>query len=98
ERSLFERFTAVTRATLKGTLVVGAVQGTLGGIFFALLGLEGPVLWGAIMWACSLIPVIGPTTVWLPTAIILLVTGSLGKGITLVLLRTVVLAPAPHIP
>jgi predicted PurR-regulated permease PerM len=97
ERALFERFTAVTRATLKGTLVVGAVQGTLGGIFFALLGLEGPVLWGAIMWACSLIPVIGPTTVWLPTAIILLLTGSIGKGITLLLLGTFVIALADNI-
>ena len=97
EKALFERFTAVTRATLKGTLVVGAVQGTLGGIFFALLGLEGPVLWGAIMWACSLIPVIGPTTVWLPTAIVLLVTGSIGKGITLLLLGTFVIALADNI-
>ena len=97
ERALFERFTAVTRATLKGTLVVGAVQGTLGGVFFALLGLEGPVLWGAIMWACSLIPVIGPTTVWLPTAIILLITGSIGKGITLLLLGTFVIALADNI-
>src|SRR5262245_37426038 len=92
ERALFERFTAVTRATLKGTLVVGAVQGTLGGIFFALLGLEGPVLWGLIMWACSLIPVIGPTTVWLPASLILLITGSIGKGITLLLLGTFVIA------
>ena len=97
ERALFERFTAVTRATLKGTLVVGAVQGTLGGIIFALLGLEGPVLWGAIMWACSLIPVIGPTTVWLPTAIILLITGSIGKGIALLLLGTFVIALADNI-
>jgi predicted PurR-regulated permease PerM len=92
ERALFERFTAVTRATLKGTLVVGAVQGTLGGIFFALLGLEAPVLWGAIMWACSLIPVIGPTAVWLPTSIILVATGAIAKGVTLLLLGTFVIA------
>ena len=97
ERALFERFTAVTRATLKGTLVVGAVQGTLGGIFFALLGLEGPVLWGAIMWACSLIPVIGPTAVWLPTSLVLLLTGSIGKGITLLLLGTFGIALADNI-
>jgi predicted PurR-regulated permease PerM len=92
EKVLFERFTAATRATLKGTLVVGAVQGTLGGIFFALLGIEGPVLWGAIMWACSLIPVIGPTAVWLPTSIVLLLTGSIGKGVALLLLGTFVIA------
>jgi predicted PurR-regulated permease PerM len=97
EKALFERFTAVTRATLKGTLVVGAVQGTLGGVFFALLGLEGPVLWGAIMWACSLIPVIGPTAVWLPASIILLLSGSIAKGLTLLALGTFVIALADNL-
>jgi predicted PurR-regulated permease PerM len=92
EKALFERFTAVTRATLKGTLVVGAVQGTLGGVIFALLGLDAPAFWGVMMMACSLIPVIGPTTVWLPTSIILLLTGSIGKGIALLLLGTFVIA------
>jgi predicted PurR-regulated permease PerM len=97
ERALFERFTAVTRATLKGTLVVGAVQGTLGGIFFWLLGLEGPVFWGAIMWACSLIPVIGPTIIWLPASIILLLTGAIAKGLLLLGLGTFVIAVADNI-
>jgi len=97
ERALFERFTAVTRATLKGTLVVGAVQGTLGAIFFALLGLEGPVFWGAMMWACSLIPVIGPTIIWLPAAIFLLLTGAIAKGLLLLGLGTFVIALADNI-
>jgi predicted PurR-regulated permease PerM len=86
ERALFERFTAITRATLKGTLVVGAVQGTLGGVFFALLGLDAPAFWGVMMMACSLIPVIGPTAVWLPASIILLLTGAIAKGLTLLAL------------
>ena len=97
ERALFERFTAVTRATLKGTLVVGAVQGTLGAIFFALLGLEGPVFWGAMMWACSLIPVIGPTIIWLPAALILIISGSVAKGLLLMGLGTFVIALADNI-
>jgi predicted PurR-regulated permease PerM len=88
EKALFERFTAVTRATLKGTLVVGAVQGTLGAIFFALLGLEAPVFWGTMMWACSLIPIIGPTTIWLPASLYLLVTGAVAKGLLLLALGT----------
>jgi predicted PurR-regulated permease PerM len=93
----FERFTAVTRATLKGTLVVGAVQGTLGAIFFALLGLEGPVFWGAMMWACSLIPVIGPTIIWLPASLILIISGSVAKGLLLMGLGTFVIALADNI-
>jgi predicted PurR-regulated permease PerM len=97
ERALFERFTAVTRATLKGTLVVGAVQGTLGAIFFALLGLEGPVFWGAMMWAGSLIPVIGPTIIWLPASIYLLLTGAVAKGLLLLGLGTFGIALADNI-
>ena len=88
EKALFERFTAVTRATLKGTLVVGAVQGTLGAIIFAALGLEAPVFWGTIMWACSLIPLIGPTAIWLPASIYLLVSGAVAKGLLLLALGT----------
>jgi predicted PurR-regulated permease PerM len=38
ERRLLARFADVTRATIKGTLVVGVVQGALGGIAFWLLG------------------------------------------------------------
>jgi predicted PurR-regulated permease PerM len=97
ERALFERFTAVTRATLKGTLVVGAVQGTLGGVIFALLGLDAPAFWGVMMMACSLIPVIGPTTIWLPTALILLLTGSIAKGFILLAYGTFVIALADNL-
>ena len=88
EQALFERFTAVTRATLKGTLVVGSVQGLLGGVFFALLGLDAPAFWGVMMTACSLIPLVGPTAIWLPTAIILLLTGAVAKGVILLVLGT----------
>ena len=97
ERALFERFTAVTRATLKGTLVVGAVQGTLGGIIFALLGLEAPAFWGVMMMACSLIPVIGPTTIWLPASIILLLSGSITKGLILLGYGAFVIAVADNL-
>jgi predicted PurR-regulated permease PerM len=88
ERALFERFTAVTRATLKGTLVVGSVQGLLGGVFFAMLGLDAPAFWGVMMTVCSLIPLIGPTAIWLPAALLLLLTGAVAKGIILLLLGT----------
>ena len=68
--------------------MVGSVQGLLGGIFFALLGLDAPAFWGVMMTACSLIPLVGPTAIWLPTAIILLLTGAVTKGIILLVLGT----------
>jgi predicted PurR-regulated permease PerM len=43
---MMERFVSVTRATLKGTLFIGLIQGVLGGVIFAVLGISGAVLWG----------------------------------------------------
>ncbi len=75
ERLLFNRFAQVSRATIKGTFVVGIVQGTLGGIAFAVLGLAAPVLWGTVMALVSIVPAVGPALVWLPAAIYLFATG-----------------------
>src|SRR5690606_26368719 len=49
ERHLLERFAEVSRATIKGTLVVGIAQGAIGGIAFWMLGISGAVLWGVVM-------------------------------------------------
>ena len=84
ERHLFERFAEVSRATIKGTLVVGIVQGTIGGIAFAVLGMSAPVLWGTVMALLSILPVVGTALVWLPAAIVLIVSGQIFGGIALI--------------
>ena len=52
ERQLLVKFAEVSLATIKGTLVVGAVQGAIGGVLFWALGIPAPVFWGSLM-ACS---------------------------------------------
>ena len=84
EHRLFEKFADVSRATLKGTLVVGLVQGTIGGLFFWILGLKAAVFWGVIMTLLSLLPAVGSALIWAPAAIILFATGHIVKGIILV--------------
>jgi predicted PurR-regulated permease PerM len=84
ERHLFGRFAEVSRATIKGTLVVGIVQGTIGGIAFAVLGLGAPVLWGTVMALLSILPVVGTALVWLPASIVLIVSGQIFGGIALI--------------
>jgi predicted PurR-regulated permease PerM len=74
-RDLFNKFTTVIRATVKGSFVVAIVQGTLGGIIFAVLGINAALLWGVIMGMFSLVPAIGTGIVWLPVSIYLLATG-----------------------
>ena len=83
ERRLLGRFAEVSRATLKGTLVVGFVQGALGGVLFWILGIEAPVFWGAVMTVLSLLPAVGAALVWVPAAIILLVQGAVARALVL---------------
>ena len=84
ERRLMQRFADVARATLKGTLIVGVVQGALGGLAFFALGVEGALFWGVIMALASLIPSVGTALVWVPAAIVLFATDHPIKGIIMV--------------
>jgi predicted PurR-regulated permease PerM len=97
QRTLFSRFASVTRATLKGTLLVGLVQGALGGVLFWILDLRSPVFWGVIMAMLSLLPLVGPALVWAPAAIILIATGSVTKGIILMIGGVVIVGTADNI-
>jgi predicted PurR-regulated permease PerM len=83
ERRMLDKFTSVTRATLKGTAVIGILQGALAGAAFAVVGIQGPVFWGAIMAVLSFIPGIGSALVWGPAVIILAATGHFAKAIGL---------------
>lgn len=83
--TLFERFTTVIKATVKGNILVAIVQGTLGGIIFAFLGVQGAVLWGVIMAFLSLLPAIGSALIWFPVAVYFLATGAIFKGVILTL-------------
>ncbi len=76
EQRLLGHFTSVARATIKGTLIIGIMQGTLCGLSFFLAGIQGPVFWGTVMAVASIIPAFGTAIVWVPALIILAVTGN----------------------
>jgi len=75
ETRMLAQFASITRATIKGTLVIGAIQGALGGVAFWVAGIEGAALWGTIMTILSIIPGIGAPLVWVPFVIFLYVNG-----------------------
>lgn len=85
EKRLLERFTSVTRATLKGTAVIGVLQGGLAGLAFAVVGIDAAVFWGTIMTVLSIIPGLGSALIWLPAAIVLAIGGNYLKAIGLTL-------------
>lgn len=97
ERRLFAKFAEVSRATMKGTLVVAAVQGMIGGLLFVVVGVEAAVFWGAVMAVFSLMPVVGAALIWAPAAIVLLVTGAVWEGIVLIAGGTLVIGMADNL-
>ncbi|MCC6535871.1 MAG: AI-2E family transporter [Burkholderiales bacterium] len=90
-RHLSERFTTVIRATVKGNIVVAALQGALGGLVFWFLGIPAALLWGVVMAFLSLLPAVGTALVWGPVAIYFLVTGETWQGIGLALYGVLVI-------
>ncbi len=69
---VLERALAVSQATIRGTLLIGLIQGTLAGIGFAIFGVQGAVFWGGVMAVASFIPIVGPAIVWIPAVFYLL--------------------------
>jgi len=82
--ALLQKFAVVIRATIKGTVLVAALQGALGGLIFWLMGIPAPVLWAVLMAFLALLPAVGAALVWLPVAIYLLATGEVAKGVLLI--------------
>jgi len=97
QERLLKKFAEVARATIKGTLVIGLVQGAIGGVLFWLLDIDGAVLWGVIMGLLSLLPAIGAAVIWIPAAILLLATGALLKGIVLLFGGTLLIGLADNV-
>ena len=87
---LQSRVVDTVEATLYGTVVVAAVQGTLGGLMFWWLGLPMPVLWGLVMGLLAVVPVLGAFVVWVPAAIFLALSGEWAKALILTAWGTVV--------
>jgi predicted PurR-regulated permease PerM len=83
EQHLLQRFTSVARATIKGTLIIGIIQGALCGMGFTLAGIPSPVFWGCLMAVLSIIPSIGTAIVWGPALLILILNKDIAGAVTL---------------
>jgi len=87
----------VIQATMYGGVVVALIQGMLGGILFAIVGIPSAVFWGAIMAFLSIIPFLGAFIIYVPAGIILLLGGSYVKGIVVIAVGTFVISQSDNI-
>ena len=85
ERLFIKKFITTAKATLLGTLAIGAVQGILGALAFWVLGITAPIFWGLVIMLLSIVPVIGAFIVWVPVVIVLMIQGSWVAAIFLAL-------------
>ncbi|MFA5995677.1 MAG: AI-2E family transporter [Patescibacteria group bacterium] len=83
EQRLYDRFTSTTRATLKGTVLIGIIQGVIGGLVFFITGIPGAAFWGMIMIVVSIIPSVGAGTVLFIGSVLAFFQGNLTAAIIL---------------
>ncbi|MYA29646.1 MAG: AI-2E family transporter [Gammaproteobacteria bacterium] len=97
EYELLGQFATVSRVSVTSLIVIGAVQGGLGGVTLALLGIGSPVLLGVLMGVLSVIPAVGPGLVWAPIAIWLFASGMWIQGLILVIVGVLVVGLADNL-
>ncbi|TSD02305.1 MAG: Uncharacterized protein Athens071425_53 [Parcubacteria group bacterium Athens0714_25] len=97
ENVLVDRFVSMTRATLKGTVVVGLVQGVLSGLTFAIAGIPSPFIWGLILTVVAIIPAIGPAIIMVPAGVILLFSGQIWQGIFVLIMAVGIVSTIDNI-
>ena len=73
--------TETVNAVVRGRLLVGMIQGLVIGAGFALFALPSPVFWGSIAAVASMLPVVGPLLIIIPTSLILFFLGNLWSAI-----------------
>ncbi len=97
EDRMVGKFLSVSRATLKGTLIIGIVQGALGGLSFWVAGIEGAVFWATIMAVLSIIPGVGTGLIWVPAVIYLFAAGDTGTAIGLTIWNAAVVGSVDNV-
>ncbi len=85
EEELFKKIKSMVKAIMFGVFLTAIIQGTIGGIGFAIVKIPNPVFWGAVMAFFSLVPIVGTAIVWGPAALIMFSLGNYGAAIFLVL-------------
>jgi len=81
DKLLMNKFMEIAGVILVGNGISGLFQGVIGGIFFSMLGLNSPVLWGSVMAVLAFLPIFGIGAILLPTSIILFINDHTGQAV-----------------
>lgn len=90
-------FSKTINVTVTGNLTVAAVQGLLVTIIFLILGIDYPVLAGFVSFILSILPIVGSALIWLPASVILIVAGSLVKGLIILIYGIIIISVSDNL-
>ncbi|MBU4121373.1 MAG: AI-2E family transporter [Proteobacteria bacterium] len=97
ESFLYERFIVTARSTLKVTLIIGGIQGILGGLIFIATNVEGALIWGLLMILTAIIPVLGCSIIWAPAGVLMLLTGHIWEGVLILAVGVLVISTVDNL-
>lgn len=87
---LLGKLAVVSRALVRGTFVIGILQGGLAAIALAMAGIPNALFWFFVMAVLSILPGIGTFLVWGPAAVWLFVQGNTGAAVAMTIWCAVV--------
>jgi predicted PurR-regulated permease PerM len=101
---VIKKFNDVTYAVVYGTIIVGIIQGSIGGLGLWLFGVPSPILWGVMMIITSIMPFIGPPLIWVPIVALHLINAlsvndptQITKGILMILYFSLIVGTIDNI-
>jgi predicted PurR-regulated permease PerM len=95
--TLVDNIAGMIRSNIAASLVAASIQGTIGGLAFAWLGLPAPVLWGVVMGFFCVFPFIGAWLVWAPAAAVLALANRPWDAVVLVVIGFAVVHPVDNL-
>ena len=94
--ALVKEIGTMINSNIAASLLAASIQGTVGGLAFAWLGLPAPVLWGAVMGFFSVFPFVGAWLVWGPAAAGLAIAGRTSHAILLIAIGLALVHPVDN--
>jgi len=94
---LMDDFYRISRGFVLGQGLTALLQGALGAAGFLIFGFPGAFLWGLVMAALSLIPVLGAFLIWVPAGILQIASGATTSGLGILIWGAVVVSCADNL-
>lgn len=83
EVEILRRVKETIKAIAFGVFLTAIIQGLIAGIGYTIVGVSNPVFWATATAFFSLIPLVGTATIWVPIALITILTGNYVGGVFL---------------